>query len=244
MTNPTGIRNPSGVTSSAAENLEDTYVKEYEENQHQPAEIRKEEPPSDVDRNFAAIREELAREKREKEELKANFEIWKASLSKQNVPEPQVPQNPFKDLDKEDAVTVGAYQAREEEMYRRQMQLESDMSELRLAVRYPNYREIVDEYAAPLIREKPSLAAGLKAAQDPWAYAYEIGQLAKQSKTAIAPETQVNKQAQRIMDNAKKPGSLSQAGGQGSFSQQSLTDFANMSEEQFEQYYRKFQGGH
>lgn len=198
-----------------------------------------------IDRNIVAIREELARERREKEELKQNFEIWKATLHKQNIPEPQVQKNPIEDLDTEDALPVGIYKRQEDEMLKRQKAMESEIAELRMAVKYPDYKEVLDEYAAPLIREKPNLAAGFHAAQDPWQYAYDIGSLAKQGRqnqmsAPVAPPT-VSKSAARIVENSRKPGSLSMTGGQGSF--HAVKDYATMSDEEFEAEYNRIQSG-
>lgn len=205
--------------------------------------IKPEELP--IDRNIVAIREELARERREKEELKQNFELWKASLHKQNIPEPVVQKNPIEELDQEDALPVGVYKHQEQEWVKRQRALETEIAELRMAVKYPDYKEVLDEYAAPLIKEKPHLAAGFYASQDPWQYAYEIGKLAKlgrqQAATPVAPSPapEVSRNAQRMVENSRKPGSLSAVGGQGSF--HAVKDYANMSDEEFEAEYQRIQ---
>lgn len=189
-----------------------------------------------IDRNIVAIREELERERREKEELKANFEIWKASLQKQNIPEPQMQKNPIEELEQEDALPVGVYKHQEQEWNNRQKQMQNEIAELRMAIKYPDYKEVLDEYAAPLIKEKPHLAAGFYAAQDPWQYAYEIGSLAKRGRQAVAPTQpappQVSRNAERMVENSRKPGSLSAVGGQGSF--HAVKDYANMSDEEFD----------
>lgn len=236
----TGVQEPAAEVqkkhNSYLAGQDDIYRVKSVYSEEQPP-IQPQELP--IDRNIVAIREELAREKREKEELKANFELWKAQVAKQNTPAPEIRKNPIEDLDQEDALPVGVYKHQEEEFIRRQRALETEIAELRMTIKYPDYKEVLDEYAAPLIKEKPHLADGFYAAQDPWQYAYEIGSLAKKSRQVSQPvqeapqATPVSRNAERMVENSRKPGSLSMTGGQGSFLR--VKDYATMSDEEFDE---------
>jgi len=68
--------------------------------------------------------------------------------------------------------------------------------------------------------------AGLKAL-----FAYELGKMAQQIQTARPSEPVKSEAAQRIVENSRKPGTLSQAGGQGALSKADY--FATMSDQEF-----------
>lgn len=197
---------------------------------------------SDADRNFAALREKTEKLERENRELQERFESYKNTSQKQLEP---VRVNPLDGLDQEEALPAGIYRQRENELMQRQTLLEKEILKLNLAMKYPDYDDVVENFAAPLIKENPNFAAGFYSAPDPYKYAYDLGAMARgkrQEPPPVAPPPPVHPHAQRILDNSRKPGSLAQTGGQGSFHH--VKDFGTMSDEDFDAEVRRIQSAH
>ena len=243
-----------GVNDSVATSQKrNSYLNEYDDydryesymkSQGVAPEAKQNEPVlSDADRNFAALREKTEKLEKENQDLKSNFEYLRNSVQKPREPEP-IRKNPLDDLDLEDALPTGVYRSREQELMDRQKAMEQEILRLNLAMKYPDYNDVVDNFAAPLIKENPNFAAGFYAAPDPYKYAYDLGSMAKsrgqsvqQAPAAVQPP--VHPYAQKAVENSRKPGSLAQTGGQGSFHH--VKNFATMSDEEFEAEYSKIQ---
>lgn len=218
---------------------------QYMKSQGQAIETAKPNEPvlSDSDRNFAALREKTEKLERENQELSRNFEYLRNSVQKPRDAEP-VRKNPLDDLDLEDALPTGVFRSREQEMMDRQKAMEQEILRLNLAMKYPDYNDVVDNFAAPLIKENPNFAAGFYAAPDPYKYAYDLGAMAKGrvqnvQQAPVAPPPAVHPYAQKAIENSKKPGSLAQTGGQGSF--HNVKNYATMSDEEFEAEHNRIQ---
>jgi len=104
------------------------------------------------------------------------------------------------------------------------------LEELQFAQSHPDYAEVLDKYLAPLVKQKPHLARGIQASDHPSLMAYELGKMYQQTQERQSA-TIVSENAQRIVENAKKPGTLSQAGGQSALSQADY--YASMSDREF-----------
>jgi hypothetical protein len=112
------------------------------------------------------------------------------------------------------------------------------LEELQVANAHPDYAEVLQKYGKKLAETDPLFVQGLRGAENKAAFAYQyakreqrIQQLEESMKQNSAPPTQPSANAQRIVENARKPGTLSQAGGQGALSQADY--FATMSDEDF-----------
>lgn len=182
--------------------------------------------------HFRALREEVDRIKAErdleKREHQMQLEMLRANLdhhSREN--QPKKSENFFDGLNDDDIPNVGELRkewARKEEMYQERLE------ELSVAQNYPDYAEVLEKYLTPLIKQKPHFAEMIRNSQNKAYTAYEIGLMAKQMEGTKAQATKsVN--AQRIVENSKKPGTLSQAGGQSTLSKADY--FASMSDGEF-----------
>jgi hypothetical protein len=197
----------------------------------------------DIERNFQALREQKERLEKENQEIRQNMAFMRDSFQKQ--PEPmQKRLNPLDELDAEEALPTSVYRTREQELLARLDLQEKEMLGLRNSIKYPDYHDVVDNFAAPLIKQNPNFAAGFYAAPDPYGYAYELGKMAKERKQETQPTAYMpppvqaptqHPYAQRILDNSRKPGSISGAGGQGSFHE--VVNWATMSDEEFDKRY-------
>ncbi len=212
-------------------------------------------PAAPVRDQFAEMQSEMARQRRENEELRYNLELWKTQLTKQNQPVPQIQQ-----LDEDEALTRGVY---EEDVSSKMSALERKIADLEFQVsqnsvqsKYSDYDEVIEKYTVPLANKNPYLAETIRSAPNKPQVAYELGkqerelqQLRAQLANQPAPTQYAYQQVQapspqmRMLENAMKPGSLSMTGGQGTFVQQKV-DFASMTDEEFDAYHRKVTRDH
>lgn len=181
------------------------------------------------ERNFEALRLEIDRMKAERDAEKRDhalqLEILRANS--QRSAEPQFERKEFEGLHDSDLPTVGDIR---KEWAQREQAYQARLEELEFASTHNDYAEVLDKYLKPLINENPVLAQGIGKHPTPAAYAYQLGKLYQQSKHS-SQQTAQHSQAQRIVENARKPGTLAQAGGQGALSKAEY--FATMSDQEF-----------
>lgn len=201
--------------------------------------------------NFRALREEVDRIKVEKEaerrEYQVQLEMLRANLAQQQYqkpPEPVQSKRMFDGMKEDDVPNVAEIRAEmNREWAQKEQVYQAKLEELQVQQMHPDYAEVIEKYALPLVKQKPHLAEGLQGATNKALYAYEIGkmaqqmqgqQIAQQKATEAAQRnesTQRNENAQRIVENSRKPGTLSQAGGQATLSKADY--FASMSDQEF-----------
>lgn len=257
----------SGVTNSAAESQSDfnSYLSESNsdypvvdeflsppvpEAQAPQAQVA-DRTPSQQEWNFKALRDEVETKKSEIAELRQNVEFLKNHMQRE-LPRRQEevadPKRAF-DLDQSEIPNVGeierAWGKHEVQLAQRESALRDQMEEIMVAQRYPDYAEVMEKHTSALLKDKPFLAEGIRAASNKALYAYELGkmmQAQRAQQTALetpteASKPQVNSNAQRMVDNARKPRTLAQAGGQNVLSQADY--YANMSDKQFAEFASK-----
>ena len=182
--------------------------------------------------NFRALREEVDRIKAEKEAEKRDhqmqLDMLRANLANQQPrqPEPQ-PKGMFDGMKDDDVPNVGELKR---EWEQREANYQARLEELQVQQMHPDYAEVIEKYALPLVKQKPHLAEGIQGARNKALFAYELGKMA-QAMNQPAVQQQKSETAQRIVDNSRKPGTLSQAGGQAALSKADY--FASMSDQKF-----------
>ena len=183
--------------------------------------------------HFRALREEVDRIKADREserrEHQLQLDLLRANMAHQppsHQPQPQ--ERKFLDGMKEDDIpNVGELRR---EWDQKESQYQERIEELQVAQAHPDYAEILEKYVVPLVKQKPHLVEGIQGARNKSLFAYELGKMAQQMQEhAVATTT--NENAERIVQNAKKPGTLSQAGGQSALSQADY--YASMSDREF-----------
>ena len=229
---------------SAAENQVVDTNSYQQEAQEYPANLESNEQPSAVQtppappnanpqsEHFRALREEVDRIKAEREAEKREHQLQLDLLRANMAPQAQHPHQPqerkFLDGMKEDDIpNVGELRR---EWDQKESMYQARLEELQFAQSHPDYAEVLEKFVAPLVKQKPHLARGIQGSDHPSLMAYELGKMAQQAQERQAAAT-VNENAQRIVDNAKKPGTLSQAGGQSALSQADY--YASMSDRDF-----------
>lgn len=171
--------------------------------------------------NFRALREEVDRMRAERDLEKRDHQV-QLEMLRANQPraaEP-APKEMFEGMKDEDIPNVGEMKR---EWAQREQNYQARLEELQVQQSHPDYMEVIEKYAIPLIKNKPHLAEGLKGATNKALFAYELGQMARQMQTqaAQAPAAPLRSpDAQKIVDNARRPGTLFSRSGGPSGSQQ------------------------
>ncbi len=204
----------------------------------QPA-LNQEQAQNPQAENFRALREEIDRIKSErdaeKRELQMQLDMYKANaISQQSQQRQEIPQKQmFEGLKDDDVLNVGELKR---ELQQREAMYQERLAELQVQQKFSDYNEVLEKFALPLIKQKPHLAEGIQGASNKALYAYELGKMYQQMQQAAqvtqAPSTpQKSESAQRIVENARKPGTLSGSGGQSTLSKADY--FASMSDAEF-----------
>ena len=198
--------------------------------------------------HFRQLRGEVDRIKAEREtekrEHQLQLDMLRANLAPR--PEPQRENKFLNDMKEDDIPNVGELRR---EWERKESGYQERLEELQVAQQHPDYAEVLEKYVVPLIKQKPHLAEGIQGSRNKALFAYELGKMAQQMQAPQQqaqapmpqPVTQVsqalqaaptkNENAQRIVENSKKPGTLSQAGGQGALSKADY--YSSMSDAEF-----------
>lgn len=188
--------------------------------------------------NFRAFREEVERLRAdrevEKREHAMQMDMLKANLDRQQRQQAEPPKKMFDSMRDDDVPNVAELRR---EWESREANYQARLEELQVQQMYPDYNEVLQKYVVPLINQKPHLAEGLQGARNKALFAYELGKMAQNSQPQqpitqqMQQPTQPSTIAQKIVDNARKPGTLSQAGGQGALSKADY--YASMSDKDF-----------
>jgi hypothetical protein len=196
---------------------------------------------SEKEYNFKALRESIAQEKAERESERLRYsqelEYMRGQIAAQQQPAQK--QNPLEDDRDDDLLTVGKYrqaQAEYEQMLRQQEDnYRLRVNELETKVQNPDYDEVMDKYAIPLLKTNRDFAMAFQNSENKASFAYNLGRMhrdSQQREQTPPQQPEVSQKAQRIVENSSKPGTLSSArGGQPSLSKAEY--YASMSETEF-----------
>lgn len=214
------------------------------------------EPQTELpqEKNFRALAGEVEKLKAEREQDRKDYQMQLELLRANSQPraprdEPK-PKSMFADMSDTDIPNVAEIR---KEWESRETQYQGRIQELQVAQFNPDYAEVVEKFAAPLLKEKPSLLHAVLGAENKALALYEIGKLAQQARSAStqastsqvvtppppsnASAPVVSRDAQRIVQNARKPGSIASVGGQSALSQSDY--IASMSDVDFMKYATK-----
>jgi hypothetical protein len=187
---------------------------------------------SDKDYNFKALREELAQIKEDRDRLRGDFEDLRRNQV-QRQPEPPR-KRAIDDINSDDLVTGAQLK---QAMAEREAEYQLMLGELQVKAQYSDYDEVTAKYGVPLIEKEPDLAQGFLASNNKASYLYKLGKMAMQAEQRQMPEPvmqapQPSKEAQRMVENSRKPGTLYNAvGGSGNLSKADY--YATMSDAEF-----------
>lgn len=225
----------------------------------EPAEAEAEPIPEQEepqDRNFRALAGEVEKLKAEREndrkEYQQHLDLMRANSVQRQAPiqEQPKPKPMFDGMGDNDIPNVAEIR---QEWQSRESQYQARIQELQVAQFHSDYAEVCEKFAAPLLKENPVLLNSVLNADNKALALYEIGKLAQQARSAsaqastpppqqqqapAAPKSATPAQnAQKIVQNARKPGSLSAVGGASTLSKADY--FASMSDADFMKYATK-----
>lgn len=196
----------------------------------QPEMVAEAQEPSDKELNFRALRDSVAELKaeREAERLRYQQELETLRMQMQHQAPKQESKRALDDQSDDDLLTVGKYRQTVREMQEQHQQelqaLRIEQEEMKARVQYSDYDEVMEKYSIPLLKNNRDFARAFQASDNKANFAYELGKMAMYKEQASQPapvpaEPEPSMKAQRMVDNARKPGTLSSArGGQASLS--------------------------
>lgn len=195
------------------------------------------------ERNFRALTESIeqlkAKQDVERKEHQLQLDMLRANLV-QRPPETHKQKQIFDGMQDSEIPNVGEFRKAWSE---RENEYNSRIEELQVQSQHSDYAEVLNKYGKQLAETDPAFVQGIEGAKNKALFAY---QYAKREQRLQELEAQVksngnsipkSNDAQRIVDNAKKPGTLAQTGGQGVLSKADY--FATMSDQDFIKYASK-----
>ena len=230
----------AGVQDSVAESPVAIAEEASEQPQDQVASASNEiQEPSEKELNFRALRESIAQEKAEREAERLRFQ-QEIDYMRNQIHQPQAPKKALADDRDDDLLTVGKFrqtQAEYEAMLRKQDDdYRLKINELETKVQNPDYDEVMDKYAIPLLKTNRDFAVAFQHAENKASFAYNLGRMHRDSQNReqipVPQPDAMSQRAEKIVENSKKPGTLSSArGGQPSLSKAEY--YASMSDAEF-----------
>lgn len=184
--------------------------------------------PSPQELNFKALREEVDRIKGERDEFRQNLDLLRATVQHHQNYQPPEPKKFLDGMGDNEVPNVAEIRHAFEE---REAEYQARLEEIQVQQSHPDYIEVLEKYTAPLLKQKPHLAEGIYGARNKALYAYELGKMAQGQQAPTPVPTTPSANAQRIVENAKKPATLAQAGGQSVLSKADY--YASMSDQEF-----------
>lgn len=204
-----------------------------------------EQSASNQEINWKQAQEALAEQKRAMDELKQQNMTYQQQLQvfQNYMNQQQAPKEPDDSFGDEDLLTgADLKKALKKTMSAKEKELQGTLSEMQAKIklyemrsRYSDYDEVVKN-TLNLAKQDPALAEAIQTSSNPHLLAYQLGRGATGDKSKASVE------AQKIVENAQKPGSLSAASA-GSQTLSKVDYFANMSDADFEKHIAKVKYG-
>lgn len=172
-----------------------------------------------------ALQQERAQRQQLQDELKMIKDHMALMQAQQQQPRREEPKQ-FDGLEDDDVLTVGEFK---KALTAKEQQYNMSLQELKMAQKHPDYQEVLTRYLPKVLESNPSLRNALQQSQD-----YELAYyLAKNSDAYKADnrQTKRSKEAEKMLQNAQQPGSLSSVGG--SSTQSSVKNWKQMSDQEF-----------
>ncbi len=213
------------INVSGDQNLEAAVPPSDDSNQVQQEQADNGDGQQEQNVPLSALQSERAKRQTMEDELR----MIKDHLALNQVQQsPVKPKDDFDGLDDGDVMTVGEFKKLSGSMAN---QFNMTIEELKMAQKNPDYQQVITKYLPDILKQNPGLQNTLKKSQD-----YELAYyLAKNSESYRSEnkKSKKNADAQRIVANSQKAGSLSSMGSTSPISQ--AKRYKDMSDEEFKQ---------
>jgi len=176
---------------------------------------------------LAALQSEREKRQQLEDELKVIKDHLSLMQSNQIHNQPKQ-KDDFEGLEDGDVMTVGEFKKLSSKITN---QFKMSMDELKMTQKHPDYQEIVTKYLPEVLKNNPGLKNTLQATQD-----YELAYYLAKNSDNYRGETKKSKKsadAQRIVENSQKSGSLSSMGSTSPISQ--AKRYKDMSDTEFKE---------
>jgi hypothetical protein len=154
-----------------------------------------------------ALQSERAERQRLQDELRMMKDNMSLLMSQQQRSQKPQEEDEFEGISKDDVLTYGEL---EKILSKKERAYQTNIQELRMTQKYPDYQDVVTKYLPDVLKSNPGLANTLQQTND-----YELAYyLAKNSDTYKQghKKAKKNADAERIVQNANRAGSLSSVG--------------------------------
>jgi len=210
---------------SGDQNLEAAVPPSVESNQVQPEQTVSNDAPEGQSVPLSALQSERTKRQSMEDELRMIKEHLALSQVKQST-STQKPKDDFEGLDDGDVMTVGEFKKLSTGMAN---QFKITIEELKMAQKHPDYQDVITKYLPDVLKQNPGLQSTLQKTQD-----YELAYYLAKNSESYRSENKKSKKsadAQRIVENANKAGSLSSMGSTSPISQ--AKRYKDMSDSEF-----------
>ncbi|MCK5612903.1 hypothetical protein KAR91_64110, partial [Candidatus Pacearchaeota archaeon] len=151
----------------------------------------------------------LQAERKQRQEAQQNLKLMQDHLELIKANQSQRPkESEFGELKDDDILTVGEAK---KHLSRLRNDYQMSVEELKMQQTFPDYEETVRKYLPDVLKEDPDLRVEIENAKNPYKLAYTLAKRSTQSIQEKAKNTK-SETADRIIENSKRPGSLSAVG--------------------------------
>lgn len=179
---------------------------------------------------LSALKSERAERQKMNDELREMKEYMSLMARQQQAAQPK--EDEFSGRSKDDVITYGELESL---LSKKEQQYQMSIKELKMTQKYPDYEKIVTKYLPEVLKQQPGLRDTLSKTQD-----YELAYyLAKNSDIYKSENKSAKKSAdaERIVQNANRAGSLSSVGQTSPIS--AAKRYREMSDSEFKQQVQK-----
>lgn len=190
------------------------------------------------EQNFRALSDSVEKLKAErdveKREYQLQLDMLRANLAKSNQSDIQKSKKMFDGMEDQDIPNVGELRKAWQE---KEAAYDEKIEELQVANQYSDYAQVLNKYGKHLAETDPLFLQGIRGAENKALFAYQYAkkeqriQELEETLKNKPPATQQSTIAQKIVENARKPGNLAQTGGQSVLSKADY--YASMSDKEF-----------
>ncbi|MFO7881193.1 MAG: hypothetical protein R6U52_01480 [Kosmotogaceae bacterium] len=193
-------------------------------------EVQQEEQSENVP--LSALQAERSKRQQVEERLRMVEDHLALNQAQQSKPQPK---DEFEGLDEGDVMTVGDFKKLSSKMAN---QFQMTLEELKMTQKHPDYQEVITKYLPDVLKQNPGLKHTLQKTQD-----YELAYYLAKNSDTFRKENKKSKKsadAQRIVENSQRAGSLSSTGATSPISQ--AKRYKDMSDKEFMELMNKNMG--
>jgi len=196
----------------------------------EPEAVVREQPQAEQQQEMVPLAA-LQAERRERQQLQEQTKLLQDHMAllqaNQNIKPQEQSVDDYAGMSDDDVLTVGEAK---KFLGKIQQNYQTSVEELRVQQKYSDYNDVVTKYLPDVIAKNPALKTTLQNDPNRYELAYYLARNSD-SYRAANHEARKSTEAQRIIDNGQRPGTLSSVGSTSPQSQ--VSSFKNMSDAEF-----------